>query len=99
MGWTHGHAPGFPKNWKVSYEGLLPMPKGFGRGMAFAARLPLVYTKYLNYNAENAPFNRITVTVRRLTGSAHAWRPRTAVRCWRAAVREAARKLTVSSER
>jgi hypothetical protein len=21
-----GHAPGFPKSWKVRYEGLLPMP-------------------------------------------------------------------------
>jgi protein-glucosylgalactosylhydroxylysine glucosidase len=27
-GWTGstGHAPGFPKNWTVKYEGLLPMP-------------------------------------------------------------------------
>ena len=27
-GWdgTTGHAPGFPSNWKVRYEGLLPMP-------------------------------------------------------------------------
>jgi hypothetical protein len=27
-GWdgSTGHAPGFPKNWNVKYEGLLPMP-------------------------------------------------------------------------
>jgi len=28
-GWdgnTGGHAPGFPKDWKVKYEGLLPKP-------------------------------------------------------------------------
>jgi hypothetical protein len=27
-GWdgNTGHAPGFPKNWKVRYEGILPLP-------------------------------------------------------------------------